>query len=144
MKHSFNIRGHNYVYESVADKAFQRNSHRADLKAKFHIVFTTQAALTLALIIPGADPLKVLNPECPFMRAANDMWDFMTGTYYKYGRELIFHTFDPRPMAGDDWIAITYYKREDHRPVLISYFNDGTTDVCEMQIRADAIKKIRP
>ena len=92
MKHSFNVRGHNYVYESVADIAFQRNSRKAELKAKFHLVFTTTAALTLALIIPGADPMKVLNPSCPFMRAANDMWDFMTGTYYKYGQELIFHS----------------------------------------------------
>lgn len=142
MKQSFNIRGHDYAYESVSDKAFQRNSRQADLKAKFHLVFTTQAALTLALIIPGANPMKVLNPSCPFMRAANDMWDFMTGTYYKYGQELIFHSFDPRPMAGDDFIAITYYKREDHRPVLITYFNDGTTNVCDMQVRAKIVKEL--
>ena len=141
MKQSVNIRGHNYVFESVCDKAFERNSRRAELKAKFHLVFTTKVALLLALVITGADRSKVLHPSSPFMRAANDMWDFMTGTYYKYGQELIFYTFDPRPMVGDDWIAITYYKRENHRPVQITYFNDGTTDVCDMQLRANSIKQ---
>lgn len=139
MKQSVNVRGHDYVFESVCDKAFERNTKRAELRAKFHLVFTTKVALLLALVITGADPLQVLHPSSPFMRAANDMWDFMTGTYYKYGQELIFHSFDPRPMYGDNWIAITFYKRADYRPVQITYFNDGTTDVCDMQLRANAI-----
>ena len=134
MKQSVNIRNHNYVFESVCDKAFERNSRRAELKAKFHLVFTTKVALLLALVITGADPSQVLHPSSPFMRAANDMWDFMTGTYYKYGQELIFHTFDPRPMVGDTWIAITYYKRENHRPVMITYYNDGHTKVEDMEL----------
>ena len=129
MKQSVNVRGHDYVFESVSDKVFERNTKRAELKEKFHLVFTTKVALLLALVIPGADPLQVLHPSSPFMRAANDMWDFMTGTYYKYGQELIFHTFDPRPLVGGSWVAITYYKSADYRPVLITYYNDGTTTV---------------
>lgn len=142
MKKPVNVRGHDYVFESVCDKAFERNTRRAELKAKFHLVFTTKVALLLALVIPGADPLQVLRPSSPFMRAANDMWDFMTGTYYKYGQELIFHSFDPRPMVGDNWIAITYYKRENYFPVLITYYNDGTTDVCDMQMMVNVHHRI--
>ena len=141
MKIPVNVRGHDYVFESVCDKAFERNTKRAELRAKFHLVFTTKVARLLALVIPGADPLQVLHPSSPFMRAANDMWDFMTGSYYKYGQELNFHTFDPRPMYGDNWLAITYYKRADFRPVQITYFNDGSTDVCDMQLRANAIQQ---
>lgn len=136
MKTTIKVRNHTHVYEPDGDIAYRINTHRVNFKRWW----IDEMALSLALIIPGADPLQVCDKNSPFYRAAKDMWDFMTGVCYKYDCDCDFYSFSPRPTFGDDFVAITYYKNSNHRPVQITYYNDGTTVLTDLQILADTLR----
>lgn len=143
MKTTIKVRNHTHVFEPAGDIAYRINTQREEYRKKFKRWWIDEMALSMALVISGADPLAVTAPSSPFKRAAIDMWDFMTGIDSKYGYICDFYSFAPRPMYGDNYVAITYYKKSNHQPVMITYFNDGNVDVCDMQLRNDIVKQMK-
>lgn len=68
-------------------------------------------ALTLALMIPGADPIAVTAHNSAFYKAASDI--------YYYLREDITHQYwsiQAQPLYMYDEIGIVYIRRDNHRP----------------------------
>lgn len=139
MKTEIKVRNQTHVFEPAGDIAYRKNTDDDAFRKRFKQWWTDEIALAMALAIAGADPVVVTAPSSPFKRAAIDMYDFMTGVQYRYDKVCDFFSFDPRPMYGDTFVTITYYKRSNHRPVQITYFNDGEVHYQDMQLSADYI-----
>lgn len=135
--HVFDVRGRTYVARNQYDITYNVN----EMRASFREMWINETAITLALVISGADPIAVTSDESIFFRAARDMWRFSRGPVYDYNMTIDVWSFSPVPIYGNDSITIAYYKRSNHRPLLISYYTNGNTDVLDMEMRDGVVLK---
>ena len=112
MKQFIKVRDHYHVHEPASDVAYRVNTQRNEFKQWW----INEMAITLALIIPGADPIAVTAPNSAFYKAAKDM--------YYYMREDITHeywSFQSQPIYTDSSIGIVYIRQTNHRPEIKFY-----------------------
>lgn len=112
MKQFIKVRDHYHVHEPANEVAFRENTHRA----KFRSWWINEMAITLALMIPGADPIAVTAPNSAFYKAAKDIYFYMV--------ESIFHqywTIQTQPIYTEDSIGIVYIRMDNHRPEIKYY-----------------------
>lgn len=112
MKQFIKVRDHYHVYEPASSVAYRENT----LRNEFKRWWINEMAITLALMIPGADPIAVAAPNSAFYKAAKDM--------YYYMREDITHeywSFQSQPIYTDSSIGIVYIRQNNHRPEIKFY-----------------------
>ena len=112
MKQFIKVREHYHVHEPAGDVAYKVNTARE----QFRRWWINEMAITLALMIPGADPVAVTAPDSAFYKAAKDM--------YYYMREDITHKywgFQSQPIYMDTSIGIVYIRQDNHRPEIKFY-----------------------
>lgn len=115
MKQFIKVRDHYHVHEPASDVAYRENTQRYEFKRWW----INEMAITLALMIPGADPITVTAPNSAFYKAAKDM--------YYYMREDIAHEYwciQSQPIYTDSSIGIVYIRMYDHRPEIKYYETD--------------------
>lgn len=107
MKQFIKVREHYHVHEPAAEVAYRENTLRNEFKRRW----IDEMALTLALMIPGADPIAVTAHNSAFYKAARDI--------YFYLREDITHQYwsiQTQPLYLYDEIGIVYIRYDNHRP----------------------------
>lgn len=112
MKQFIKVREHYHVHEPASEVVYRENTMRGEFKQWW----MNEMAITLALMIPGADPIAVTAPESAFYKAAKDM--------YFYMREDISHEYwsiRSQPIYLDDSIGIVYIRMDNHRPEIKYY-----------------------
>lgn len=112
MKQFIKVREHYHVHEPASEVAYRENT----MRDKFKRMWINEMALTLALMIPGADPIAVTATNSAFYKAAKDM--------YYYMREDITHQYwsiRTQPIYMDDSIGIVYIRMDNYRPEIKYY-----------------------
>lgn len=112
MKQFIKVREHYHVHEPANEVAYRENTIRNEFKR----LWINEMAITLALMIPGADPIAVTAPESAFYKAAKDI--------YYYMREDITHQYwsiQSQPIYTDTSIGIVYIRMDNHRPEIKYY-----------------------
>lgn len=112
MIQSIKVREHTHTFIPADDLAFFTNTYYQ----VFRETWIEQMALTLALMIPGADPVMVTSIDSPFYRAAKDIWYYM--------KEDLQHTYwdiRTQPIYEDARIGIIFIRYADHRPEIKWY-----------------------
>lgn len=112
MKQFIKVRDHYHVHEPASDVAYKQNTMRNDFKRWW----INEMAITLALMIPGADPIAVTAHNSAFYKAAKEI--------YYYMREDITHYYwsiQSQPIYTDSSIGIVYIRRDNHHPEIKYY-----------------------
>ena len=112
MKQFVKVREHYHVYEPASEVAFRENT----MQMEFKRWWINEMAITLALMIPGADPIAVTAHNSAFYKAARDM--------YFYLRESIrrpYWSIQTQPIYTEDSIGIVYIRRDNHHPEIKYY-----------------------
>ena len=112
MKQFIKVRDHYHVHEPTSEVAYRQNTMRNKFKRRW----INHMAITLALMIPGADPIAVTAPESAFYKAAKDI--------YYYMREDItpqYWSIQSQPIYTDTSIGIVYIRQDNHRPEIKYY-----------------------
>ena len=106
------MREHYHVYEPASEIAFRENT----MEMEFKRCWINEMAITLALMLPGADPLAVTAHNSAFHKAAKDI--------YYYMREDITHQYwniQSQPIYTDDSIGIVFIRQDNHHPEIKYY-----------------------
>lgn len=117
MKKFIKVREHTHVYEPSEDRAYIENTFRY----YFREWWLDEMALTLALMIPGVDPIVVTSPESPFMKAAKDIWWFL-----RDDPQHRYWNIQTQPIYDDYRIGIVFIRSDNHRPEIKWYQNETT------------------